>query len=31
MEIKPDIKGISSKIESEIEKIEQKKKDEDLT
>ena len=27
MELKPDIKGIGSKIESDIEKIEKKKKD----
>jgi hypothetical protein len=29
MELKPDIKGIGSLIEGKIEKIEQKKKDED--
>ena len=31
LEIKPDIKGISSKIEDEIEKIEKKKKDDHPT
>ena len=29
--LKPDIKGIGSKIESEIEKIEEKKKDDNPT
>ena len=31
IELKPDIKGISSLIEGKIEKIEQKKKDENTT
>ena len=31
MELKPDIEGISSKIESQIEKIEKKKKEEHPT